>query len=552
MDLTALSLDELSTLAAEKKTALSALFDLDSPDDDQVSEIVALDELLDGIDAELAARQTKASESASKLAAAKEKFAAREAAAAKKPEEPEVEPEVSAAVEPAADAIPEVEPEPVVAGGNARAKAAAANKRPQVPAVEDKGPQVLIAAAAETGFASGSALSMQQVGEALVHRVRGMKRPTKATQGSDIPMQFYPAAKFEIEYPDELTVGAQSDGMEVASYAGTESRLPGGSLVAAGGWCAPSENIYDLCDGETLEGLISVPEINVSRGGINFTKGPQFSDFYGTPWTNGHGFLQTETEAIAGETKDCFELSCPDFTDVRLDAVGLCLKFPILTEAGYPELVKRYSTGALTAHQHRVSVEIINRMVALSGAAKNYAVNGGAALGSAASDALAGLTIIANKRREEFRLAINASLEVVLPFWVKDVYKDDLGRRSGRNADAVSDAELKAHFDARHLAVQWVYGWQPLNTVATGTGALQYPTTYNALMYPAGTFVVGKANVIDLSAVYDAASLEVNTYTGTFTEQGLLVAEMCFDSDVVTLPTCAGGRTGANDLDCTV
>jgi hypothetical protein len=70
------------------------------------------------------------------------------------------------------------------------------------------------------------------------------------------------------------------------------------------------------------------------------------------------------------------------------------------------------------------------------------------------------------------------------------------------------------------------------------------------VLYPAGTFVVGKAPVINLSAVYDAASLQVNLYTGLFTEQGILVAEMCYDSDLVTLPVCNSGRVGAADLTC--
>jgi hypothetical protein len=103
----------------------------------------------------------------------------------------------------------------------------------------------------------------------------------------------------------------------------------------------------------------------------------------------------------------------------------------------------------------------------------------------------------------------------------------------------------------RNLAVQFVYGWQPLSAVSAGA-ADGYPDSYQVLMYPAGTFVAGVADVINLSAVYDAASLEENVYTGTFMEQGLLVAEMCYDSDLITLPVCNAGRTGAQDFTCEV
>jgi hypothetical protein len=69
-------------------------------------------------------------------------------------------------------------------------------------------------------------------------------------------------------------------------------------------------------------------------------------------------------------------------------------------------------------------------------------------------------------------------------------------------------------------------------------------------MYPAGTFVKGTADVINLSTVYDAASLATNVYTGLFTEQGLLVAKQKFHADLVTLPICNAGRTGAANLTC--
>ena len=59
------------------------------------------------------------------------------------------------------------------------------------------------------------------------------------------------------------------------------------------------------------------------------------------------GFFQTEAEAIAGDCKDCCSVDCPPFDEVRLDAIGLCVKSPLLTEAAYPELVQRFLEGAL-------------------------------------------------------------------------------------------------------------------------------------------------------------------------------------------------------------
>jgi hypothetical protein len=56
--------------------------------------------------------------------------------------------------------------------------------------------------------------------------------------------------------------------------------------------------------------------------------------------------------------------------------------------------------------------------------------------------------------------------------------------------------------------------------------------------------VKGTTDVINLSSVYDAASLAVNTYTGLFFEEGLLVAKMCNEAMLVTLAMSSSGRTG--------
>jgi hypothetical protein len=78
-----------------------------------------------------------------------------------------------------------------------------------------------------------------------------------------------------------------------------------------------------------------------------------------------------------------------------------------------------------------------------------------------------------------------------------------------------------------------------------------WPATFHALMYPAGSWIKGTADVINLNAVYDAAELSTNTYTALFFEQGILVAKQCYDSIAATIPVCTAGRTGINDLACT-
>lgn len=552
-ELKELSLDDLNALAVEKNEAIQALFALDAPTDEQVAEAEGLATEIEAIEAEQGTRAEAAQVTADKFNALKEKFTAGPEDEDEDAENPDADEEgdeevaegeqpTEAAVE---DEEEEEEEKPKKAAASTKAKSsvktlAKKSKRPPAPQVDAPKKVSITAAADVPEIPTGSPLSdIDAVGVALVNRVKGFPTP-HGTEGAGL--QKFGVASFRLEFPEELTIKGHSEDLEVLSRAAREDRLSSdqgaGSLVAAGGWCAPSETLYDLCEGETLDGILSVPEVNVARGGIRYTSGPQFADFYG------EGFTQTEAQAIAGDTKDCYEIVCPPFTEVRMDAVGLCIKVPILTNAAYPELTRRVVSGSMVAHQHRVNASVITRMEALSGGGVARVITG---LGSTVSDTLEALELVADQRRQKYRLGIGSALEVVVPFWVKGAMRSDLARRQGVAAEAISDTQITAHFAARNLAVSFVYDWQVLDETVE-----VYPATYNVLIYPAGTFIKGTTDVINLSAVYDAASLAVNVYTGVFFEQGLLVAKMCYDSDLVTLPICNAGRTGAADLTCVV
>lgn len=413
------------------------------------------------------------------------------------------------------------------------AAVAAKTKRPAKPG-NSAGPVTITAAADVPGFATSSKIeSMERVGEALVNRMKGFGIPQG--DGMSESLQHFGVAQFRLDFPQELVIDRGTDDMEVLTYASKEQRLPGNSLVAANGWCAPSETVYDLCAGETTDGILSIAEVEVRRGGIKHTSGPDFASIYSAV-----GFLQTEAQAISGTTKACVEVPCPSFTDTRLDAIGLCIKAPILLNAAYPEVTNRYLSGSMIAHQHKVNASVISRMVAYAGSARVFT-----GLGSTVADTLESIELVILQSRQKYALSMSQTLEVVLPHWYKGAARADLGRRNGRAKDAVTDAEIQAHFAAIKANVQFVYDWQNL-TLSDEV----YPSTVQALVYPAGTFVKGTSSVITLNAVYDAASLATNMYTALFFEQGLLVAQMCYNADLVTLPICNAGRTGAPNFTC--
>ena len=129
--------------------------------------------------------------------------------------------------------------------------------------------------------------------------------------------------------------------------------------------------------------------------------------------------------------------------DVRLEACGLCIKVPILTNAAYPELVQRYTSGSMIAHQHKMNAKVLGAIEA--GSVAKTATG----LGAVSTDTFEALTLYAASVREKYRLGLNSSLEVVLPFYVQDILRADISRRNGIEVGPITDAIIAAEFAAR-------------------------------------------------------------------------------------------------------
>jgi hypothetical protein len=332
---------------------------------------------------------------------------------------------------------------------------------------------------------------------------------------------------------DQMSAQAAFDAIVAA---GDERRLEGESLVAAGGgWCSPSETVYNLPTLEQVSGILSMPEVTINRGGLSFTKGPDFATIY-----TDSGFLQTEAQAEAQTVKNFISVDCPPFQEVRLDAIGFGIDAGILTNAAWPELIRRYVDGVTVAHAHKVNAEKIKRILALI--TDTLAITD---LGSTVLDTLDALELAALRLRYKYRLAPGQTLEGFAPVWLAAVLRADLAARTGVDMLAVSDQQINSYLAVRGVNLQWVY-----DTAQDLVGnESQYPATATVALYPAGTFVAGTSNVIRLDAIYDRPNLEVNTYTVMFMEEGLLVMNPVGSGTKVTIPTRQFyGRTGAANI----
>lgn len=628
-DITTLSDEGLENLRANAKAAFNELNGKDELSTDDEATLEKLVEVKLALDGEKSRRATLAAEKVAKRAAAAAAFADAD------PEDEEDAAEEDAADEVAASAAPKSYAPISVARVKAR--------QTPVDLAPAKNDKVFKAGAGAKGFSMNSEMDLDEVALAVEKTCNpsSMERAVLAArQGGRRFVQATEIASFAVDYAPELYVKEEREEFTSShpayKFATDQSRLTGGSLTAAGGWCAPSETIYDLCQLESRDGLISLPEVRVNRGGIRFTTGPDWADIFTST-----GFCFTEAEDIAGTygvnevqtateggagltsftltfsgqttasipvdssaavvsaalqalsnigpgnvnvtssgtagavvytitfvnalgntnvaqmtstptggsgtvtiatvtqgggssgTKPCATVPCPPFTDVRLNVCGICVNAGILMNQAYPELVRRYVSGALTGHVHRLNTNIIASLVSQSTAVTTTGTLQPTNVGSLGVQLLSAIELEAEDIRYRRRMARGSVLEVVLPYWVRGALRKDFSVRNVvGDPYGVTDADIARWFAIRGINPQYVYDWQNLGGA---NAAVAWPTSLQFLIYPAGTFVRGASGLVTLSNLYDSTLYSNNNFTALFTEEGWSVMKMCPESRVVTV-----------------
>jgi hypothetical protein len=442
----------------------------------------------------------------------------------------------------------------------------------QVPASRSPGYSALVASAGVPGYEAGAPLAtMLDVAKAFEARSAGHGRLTSGSGGSGPVM--YPVAQLVRNYPDEFSVFGDERDYEKLLKVTSESRLPGGSLlksaearrkqimedepfrdslVAAAGWCAPSETDYSICLQITTDGLLDAPEVQARRGGIRHNTGIEFDSIFGS----GTGFFNlTEAQVAAGTTKTCLEIPCPDFTDTRLGVTGVCLTGNILSIRGYPEFTAAFTKGAMAASAHQVNREQIAAIVTGSTAVNLTAAAPWATDGTVVSQVMSAVEMAIVDIKYRLRLMQSATLEVIMPFWVLAQMRADWIRRNnagGMEGIQLADSDIASGFAKRGARVQYVYDWQDAFATGAATGSPgadtpinNLPTSLQFIVYPAGTWVRAVSDVITLNSVYDSTKLATNQVTHLFTETGWAMVRNCPVSRVYTVGVCPSGATTA-------
>jgi hypothetical protein len=555
-DLSTLSDSDLAELHDSAVAAFKAMYPSDgsAPDDDALDTLAVLSEGVlalkgeaDKRDQAALARSGKAKELADKVLAAgtvAEEVKAEEDAEEEKPEGEEGE-EPSVEERAAQDLVASGEQKPARrAPININLAGLRKDHRPtpkDSPVSGNKDKKIALAAQGAAGFNVSDQMSVRDMAESVNSRLGGFNASSymgARAKGIRQSERFSIARLPRVFEEGAIVLG--EDPKDAMAFATTESNLPKGSLVASGGWCAPSETLYDLAiDLSESANLVSVPEIQITRGGIRHALGPDYRTVF-----EDTGFCYTEAEDIAGDydglgggNKPCQTVPCPDFDEVRLGYCGVCIGAGLLQQRGYPEVIEDYISKTLTAHAHKMSASVINSMVAESTAVAFPAGQVGAV-----APILSAIDLQATHYRAVNRMADDATLEVLLPTWINVALRADLSRRLGVDLLDVSDQRIRAWFSTRNVNPQFVVDWQDISTTAAGAFTAP-PANVQFLLYAAGTFVKGVTDSITLENIYDSVLLGTNDYTALFTEDPFLVAKRNHDSRVVTVPFSADGAT---------
>lgn len=426
--------------------------------------------------------------------------------------------------------------------------------RPKAPAAA----QLAVTAAVDIpGLARNDDLSnLDSLANAFYKRARSMS----VTNGSP-QEQLVATIRNEFEYTiDDRTTPGQVDEL----FKRLTSRDKQQSLVAGGGWCAPSEIRYEFFNIACTSGLIDLPTFGVSRGGIRYPTSPSIADAFSTTglapfavaFTNASiPWLWTETDDQAAATgvsprKPTLRVPCPSFNERRLECYGITVTAGNLTDDAYPEATQNFLKLVLAAHAHAQNTRIISTMTGLATAAVStgsYGVTGQPAFNAI----LGGVDLAAVDYREKYGMCDDDVLEVVMPMWVPEVIRADLMHRRDPEWASVTEATISSWFSDRGVRVQFVDDYQVRGAGQFGnssTAMTAWPTTVTYMIYAAGTFMLGNGLSLDLGVVRDSTLNAANDHTAAWSEECHLVAMVGHEARQYTTRFAVAGETAPTSI----
>ncbi|MFF5655209.1 major capsid protein [[Kitasatospora] papulosa] len=539
-DVTGLSAEDLEAHITQATEAFQARREDPNLTTEDLPELRALAAGIETMRGEQAARVEQASEAQAELDALAAQILGDETETAETAENGETSEtgDEPAAAEPAA----EEEPADVAAAAQPRRPVVTLNSVrqrqprqpvPAAPAAPVANVPEIVASVDMPGIAPGAGISMDTLTEGITRRASAL-----ATSGggtgivASYRLPFDEASGLVVNDP-----GNAAEGLNAVLKASDQRRLPKGDLVASGGWCAPSETVYEITDIACPDGLWDLPEIQMSRGGLRFFETPTLD-------VNAMTWIWTEADDISAAdgdpTKPCFKIPCPEPTEVRCEAIGVCLEAGILTSRHFPELVAWYQRNVMVAHEMRIRRALYEQARAASTAVTlpvSFA-SFSAVFGAVALQAV--------DIQEKHNLCERIGLEVVFPYWSRAMFMTDIARRSQTDVCDLPANCIEDAFASLGVRVQWAKGLVPgvPTDIGGATPATAWPETVEFLVYPTGNFQLGRGAEVNLGVIHDSTKFRTNDFTAIFAEECVALVNRGIEARRVTVPVCADGSVG--------
>lgn len=567
--------DELAQLQEQGVAEFDRIYAEENPEPNRVAYAAEITEHLDRVRAELRAREER-----SKYAAERAKVRDSDQMQALKtlvhgdPTDPEVKSEsapadaasiAAAAAQGVTAAMVNIfgDRKGLMEASGQRALASLGDTQRSAPAPKVQAQRLSVTASVDIpGMAPGGQVtSIESLSEAFAKKARSI--PVSRTGSTD---QGHTVATVRNSF--EHTLDDRTSEAQVGNLISHLTRRDAQeALVAGGGWCAPSETRYEFFNIACSDGLIDLPTFGVTRGGIRFPVSPSLADAVGSNAFGGFAvafsnasvpWLWTEADDIATVTgspnKPCVRVPCPSFDEERLDCFGICLTAGNLTDDAYPEATQNTLRLLMAAHERAVNARLIALMVANSSApisTGEYAGGGTPATAKPAfQQILSGIDLGAVDYRARYGMCQDDVLEVVAPYWLRNVIRADLAWRTGVDMLSVADSVITSYFTDRNLAVQWVNDWQVRGAGQFGnaTPMTAWPTTADIMIFAAGTFVHGQGMSLDLGVIRDSVLNAENDFTAAWSEECHLIARYGHESRQYRITFSVMGATTVANL----
>lgn len=366
------------------------------------------------------------------------------------------------------------------------------------------------------GFEAGQQIDRAQLATAMSERFNTLNRA-----GAD---GRYHVARIQSEFPTERTLTKDSwavNTQRIEAATGQEA------LVAAGGLCAPLETDYAIANvGVTARPIRdALTRFGVERGGITWR-----APFDALSMSSGLGVWTLADDEAVGviedpdvpdPSKSCFVVECPGLNEATIYSTYLCMEFPNITARFDREWVDATNRAADVAHARFAENQLLQRLLAGS---KHLTA---AKAVSAVRDVLVNLDKTIAYYRSKHRLDTMVPLRMILPAWVKELFRADLTRGFAGDLDAlaVADATILGWFRARGVNITFhLDGLAADATVTPNVPAQVYANVtansaipgfidrIDAVLFVEGEWLYLDGGILDLGLVRDSTLNARNRY----------------------------------------